>query len=124
MLNLGGALKYFFSGNWFLSGQWFGTKMLWNNIIMLFLETSGSDLKVWKGDSLEKIQYLMSFFTYGCFLGGVRKGSERWSGICCIFGICFFGFLTFDDVSSELPAVAIQRTGYFPIFTGKQKCYG
>ena len=31
-----------------------------------------------------------------------------------------FGFLAFDDVSSELPAVAIQRTGYFPIFAGKK----
>ena len=47
---LGGALKYFFLENWFLYRHWFGKMLLWKNIIVLFLETLGSDLKDWKGE--------------------------------------------------------------------------
>ena len=36
----------------------------------------------------------------------------------------FITFLRFADVSLELPAVAIQRTGYFPDFTGISFFYG
>ena len=54
---------------------------------MLFLETSGSDLKIWKGDCLEKIQYLGSFLSYGCFVGLVRKGGRESFGIFDFFNM-------------------------------------